>query len=488
MEKKKLLKEILKEVEIEEVCGDLEVLISGISENSKKIEPGYLFIARKGTRFDGKAFIDEAIQKGAAAVLRDSPCEKKFEGEITQIYVKDLKKFLPKIVFSFFEHPQKKLKFIGITGTNGKTSVAFFTLQLLRALKIRTACLGTIFYDLEDEVIEAKETTPSLIDLAYLFDKMVKKGITHCVMEVSSHALDQGRVSGIPFDVGVFTNLSRDHLDYHKDMESYFQAKARLFTEHLKKGASGVVSLESFYGTKLLNLLKEKRPDLRIIKTNNGDVRVKIKEISLKGMKVSIEIGEKSFEVNMKHIFAEFQGVNLGTVCGIIKALGIPEEKWIKHFGILKPPSGRFEPVRRKKESLVVVDYAHTPDALKKALISARHIAKNKVILVFGCGGNRDVEKRPQMGEIAEQFADVVILTSDNPRYEEPMKIIEDIKKGFKFKEPVVIEDRRKAISFGWSVLNSGDVLLIAGKGHENYQEIKGQRIPFSDKEEVLRL
>ncbi len=479
---KKALKEVLKGVDITEFCGDLDIFITGVTEDSREVRPGYLFIARKGTQKSGEEFIEDAIKKGAVAILKEPPVLP--EKSVTQVIVKDSKREMGKVALNFFDNPQKKLKLIGITGTNGKTSTAFFARQALEKLGVKTGYIGTVFYDV-GEKLPAKETTPSIIKLAELFNLLVKRGFEACVLEVSSHALEQRRLSELKFDVAGFTNLSRDHLDYHKDMESYYQSKKLLFTEHLIEKGGAVISFETKWGKRLLEELLSECLHVRLFPVNTDSFKVEVlgrKE----GITLLIERKEAEYKLHLSAI-GDFQRFNLGVAWGLLVCLGIEESLLPDAFSGAVSPPGRLEVVGSFNGALLVVDYAHTPSALKAALLGIRPWVKNRLILVFGCGGDRDKGKRALMGAVAEGLADLVIVTSDNPRSEDPQAIIEDILKGFKKKKPLVIPDRREAIKQAVTLLEEGDVLLVAGKGHEDYQEIKGRRVPFSDKEELLR-
>ncbi|MCX8041621.1 MAG: UDP-N-acetylmuramoyl-L-alanyl-D-glutamate--2,6-diaminopimelate ligase [Thermodesulfobacteriaceae bacterium] len=459
-----------------------KIFINGITENSKEVLPGYLFIAKRGCTLNGEDFIPEAISKGAKAILRETPPDPSFK-EVFQIQVRNLKKALFQLVFNYYEVPLDKLFLIGVTGTNGKTSVSYFTKKVLSNLGLKSAYLGTLFYELGDEILEAKETTPSLLTLGKLFQKTVKKGINTIVMEVSSHALDQDRIWGIKFDLGVFTNLSQDHLDYHLTMENYYQAKKKLFTHYLKPEGKAVISLETSYGERLAKELS----DLPKLLVNDGEIGVEILERT-EGLLLKVKSRGKEYQISTS-LVGDYQAKNLMTLWGILLALGYEEEDFIKVLKDLKNPPGRLELVAEFKEAKILIDYAHTPSALEVALKSLNPLKKNRLIVLFGCGGNRDASKRPLMGKIASELSDLVILTSDNPRFEEPLEIIKDIKKGLNHKTPYeVIPDRKLALEWALKNLKKGDILLIAGKGHENYLEIKGQRIPFSDKEEILKI
>jgi len=457
--------------------------IKGISENSKEIEDGFIFIARKGTNLDGEAFIEEAIRNGALVIIRESDINPKetYPGTI-QIQVKDIKKALSTLSFNFFENPQEKIFLIGVTGTNGKTSVSYFTKNILNLLDFKCGYIGTLFYE-TDRIIPALETTPSILKVASLLKEMVDKNFKACVIEVSSHALHQDRLLGLFFDIAAFTNLSRDHLDYHQDMENYYQAKKKLFRKYLKGNSKIVISLESEYGKRLAEELKDFSPLL----VNNGEIKGEILKKKNR-LSFKIKVKDKEYEISTQ-LLGDYQAKNLTTTLGILLAMGYKIEDLLEPIKKLKNPVGRLELVAECKGAKIFVDYAHTPEALAEALKSLSSIKENRLIVLFGCGGNRDKGKRPLMGKVASMIADGIILTSDNPRFEDPLKIIEDIEKGINSSKPYkIIPDRRSALEFAIKNLQEGDVLLVAGKGHETYQEIEGKRYPFSDQEEIFKI
>ena len=477
----KRVEELIKDIEVVETRGKVELLkgwITGVTEDSRQVKPGYIFVAKHGTKQTGEKFIPDAIKRGATVVVRESPCENSelFEN-VLQIRVRNTREALSRLVLRFFDEPQKRLTLIGITGTNGKTSVSYFLKEFLRKKGIKTGYIGTLCYEI-DKVYKALHTTPPIETLSFYLSEMVKRGFSHCVMEVSSHALSQERVCGLEFDACVFTNLSPEHLDYHSDLEDYYQAKKRLFLDYAKKNAVGVISLETEWGKRLAEEVKPLFKNL--ILTNTPEFCVK----KIKDDLLEVRIFGKVFKVSSG--LSGYQLKNLATVCGVLLGMGFPLEEVIEGIQTLSPPEGRLEKVAEYKGAKFFVDYAHTPDALKEAILSVRDFAKNRVIVVFGCGGDRDKHKRAPMGEIATTLADYAIVTSDNPRTEPPEAIIEDILKGIKGKNYEVVVDRKEAIKRAVSIAEEGDVILVAGKGHEDYQEIQGKRIPFSDRLVIL--
>ncbi|MCX7873506.1 MAG: UDP-N-acetylmuramoyl-L-alanyl-D-glutamate--2,6-diaminopimelate ligase [Caldimicrobium sp.] len=463
-----------------------ELLITGITDRAQEVKPGYLFVARRGLQHHGEEFIPLAVEKGAVAILRETPPDPAIK--VSQLQVIDPLEVGNKLVLKFYDHPEKAFTFIGITGTNGKSSVSFFLKELLKKLGYPTGYVGTLFYEIGDRE-DAQETTPSIFRLGPLLKKAVEKNIKYMVMEVSSHALDQDRIKGIKFKVAGFTNLSRDHLDYHGNMLNYYLSKKKLFTHYLEDDGWAVVSLESEFGKRLADeLLREgllSRERLLIV--NNFDIKAEILERN-PGLKLELKIREKSYRVETQ-LVGDYQAKNLVTLLGCAVALNLNLEEVINNLKNLPNPPGRLELCGKKGDALIFVDYAHTPEALEQALKSLLPLKRGRIILLFGCGGNRDPGKRPLMGRVAQKLSDVIILTSDNPRYEDPLKIIEDIKEGLNGTKPYLcIPERGEAIATAVEMLQEGDILLVAGKGHERYQEIEGKKIYFSDQEEIKRV
>lgn len=445
-----------------------------ISANSKEVQPGCIFVAIKGTQFDGHDFVEEALSKGArfALVERELPLS-----DPRIIRVEDTRKALGELASLFYGEPSKSLRVIGITGTNGKTTSTHIIESMLNTAGIKTGLMGTIYYRLGDKIYEYEgRTTPDPIKWHSTLKAMKEEGAQAVVCEVSSHALDQKRVWGTVFYAVAFTNLSQDHLDYHKTMENYFLAKARLFTEYEYEHA--LINADDPWGKRLASMAKR-------VKTygKEGDLRILDFHTDFEGSRLWVEYEGKRyiFYSNLRGTFQAYN-LSLGVLTGFM--WGLSEEVIQEGIREVRVP-GRFE-TYMGKGFVVVVDYAHTPDALEKVLLSAKALKKNRLIVVFGAGGNRDRTKRPLMGKVAESLADIVILTSDNPRFEEPMAIIEDILSGIEDRKKVLVEpDRRKAIELAIGMAQEGDVVLIAGKGHEDYQEIKGVKYPFKDSDVV---
>ncbi len=481
----KRLKDLLSSDEVlEEHKVNWDEEISGISDHSESIKEGYIFVARRGTKLNGKEFIPDALKRGARIIIKEDSIDSSLDAP--QIRLKDFKVTLGKLLSRFYDHPESSITLVGITGTNGKTSSTFFVKALSSALGVKSGYIGSIYYDV-GEVLPSRETTPSSFVLFPLLKKAKDHGIKLLALEVSSHALDQERIFGLTFSACGFTNLSRDHLDYHGNMEVYFQAKKKLFTQYVKEDGACVISFETEYGRRLFEELKASRPGLRIISVNDDFFRVALIRRT-PFLELSIEVDGKSYDVKTR-LVGDFQAKNLGVALGVLYSLGFPVDDLVKVLPTLTNPPGRLELVGEKEGAYVFVDYAHTPDALRALLESLAPIKKGRLIVLFGCGGNRDAGKRPLMGRVAEELSDLIILTSDNPRFEDPEDIIEDIKKGLTGIKPCYVwVDREVAIRSALEMLQEGDVLVIAGKGHEDYQEVQGKRYPFSDREVVKRL
>jgi len=446
----------------------------GISSNSKEVSEGYVFVAVRGTQVDGHDFVEEALQRGALYALVEREVGIK---DPRIIKVEDTRKALGELASLFYGEVSKRLKIVGITGTNGKTTTTHIIESILNKAGIKTGLMGTIYYRLGEKIYEYEgRTTPDPIKWHSTLKAMWEEGASAVVCEVSSHALDQKRIWGTDFYMVGFTNLSQDHLDYHGTMEDYFLAKARLFEEYAYTYA--VINEDDPYGKRLKAIAKNPRTYGR-----EGDLKILDFQTDFEGSRLRVEYEGKVYDF-FSNLRGNFQAYNLslGILVGFLWGL---ESQAIQEGIRQVQVPGRFE-TYKGKGFVVIIDYAHTPDALEKVLRTARALCKNRLIVVFGAGGNRDRTKRPLMGKTAEAIADLIVLTSDNPRFEEPMAIIEDILSGIENKGKVLVEqDRRKAIELAISMAQEGDVILIAGKGHEDYQEIKGVKYPFKDSEVV---
>ncbi len=453
--------------------------IFGLTDDSREVKPGWAFVACRGQSRDGHEFIAEALSRGARALITERVVAVP-EG-VALAVAPDTRAVLGELAARFYDFPAQRLTLIGITGTNGKTSVAWFVREMLRGLGQGVGLLGTIHYDLGTRRLPARETTPGCVRLHRYLAEMVRAGLTHAVMEVSSHALDQDRINPLRFQIAVFTNLSRDHLDYHRDMEAYFQAKKKLFGRYLLSQGKAVVNVSDPWGRRLALELGG-----QAIRVGEGTaLRGSIEAREPGGYRFVLEYQDRRYTLATR-LYGDFQLENLLLSVAVGLALGFPLEEIGASLSGISAPPGRLELVACYRGGLVFIDYAHTPGALASALQSLRPLVRNRLVCIFGCGGQRDRGKRPLMGEVAALLADKVVLTSDNPRGEPPEEIVAQILKGIPpTKEPEVILDRREAIYTGLKDLKEGDVLLIAGKGHEDYQEIAGIRYPFSDQEVV---
>ncbi|MFA5834955.1 MAG: UDP-N-acetylmuramoyl-L-alanyl-D-glutamate--2,6-diaminopimelate ligase [Bacteroidota bacterium] len=464
-----------------------DVKVSGIQYDSRKVQRENLFVALKGAGVDGHTFLSAAIANGAKVIVMEDdhaiPDAMCMHTGTVKIVVSNTRKALAQIAANYYGNPSAKMSMIGVTGTNGKTTTTFLIKQMLESdPKNKVGLIGTVEYAIGNEKLPATHTTPESLEMQQLFEQMVQKGCTHCVMEVSSHALQQYRVHGIDFKAAVFTNLTQDHLDYHGTMDQYFQAKKILF-DGLSSKAVAITNVDSEYGTRIVEGCKAKVITYGV--TNAADIKAENVSVSVNGFTAIID--NKPIATTL---VGRFNVYNFLGAFGIMKGLGITPEVHV--YSTLIPAPGRFDQIQSPKGWTAIVDYAHTPDALENCLQTIHDVLpqrrKNKIITIFGAGGNRDITKRPKMGAIAERLSDVMIVTSDNPRTEDPMEIISDILEGISAKaKPIVESDRGKAIAKGISIAQSGDVILVAGKGHEDYQVIGKEKIHFSDKEEILK-
>jgi UDP-N-acetylmuramyl-tripeptide synthetase len=462
----------------------LGVPLIDITADSRAVKLGSIFVAYPGTIQDGRAFIPEAIARGAAAVLwerRGFPWDERWE--VPNLGIEGLRERISEIAGHIFGNPSDALWMIGVTGTNGKTSVSQWIASACEALGRRSAVLGTLGNGLVGERTEAKNTTPDAIVLQRLLAEYLRRGARVAAMEVSSHGLDQARVAGIKYDVAVLTNLTRDHLDYHRTMEAYAEAKYRLFAARGLKSA--VVNVDDDWGRRFAERLGG--TSLATITYGEGEgsrLRASNLRLTESGVRFDVDSEWGRGEVAAPMLGA-FNAANLLAVLGSLVATGFKLDDALRAIGALQPVPGRLERLGGGEHPLVVIDYAHTPDALEKALEALRPIVGTgrKLICVFGCGGDRDTGKRPIMGATASRLADHVIVTSDNPRSEDPAQIISQVLDGIPGREAESHGDRQVAIFSGVHHARAGDVVLLAGKGHETYQEIAGARVPFSDRE-----
>lgn len=467
-----------------------DVDVSGITADSRDVKPGDVFIAYPGFTHDGRTFIQDAYDKGAKAVIFEFEDFRDPLPDIPCIPVSNLSQHVGEIAARFYRDPTRHMTVIGITGTNGKTSCTHFIAHCLQLEGIRCGVLGTLGYGFLPELYQTAHTTPDSIHLQSAFASLKREGAESIAMEVSSHALHQDRVKGTHFDIAVFTQLSRDHLDYHKNMASYAKAKELLFQQPGLR--HGVVNIDDLFGRQLVDRHHRHLNLIGYSITNRRDDRIPMivaKNIrSLKkGFRIKVQTpwGNESFR---SPLLGRFNISNLMAVLGVLGIYRIPVKVALGHMEKLRTVKGRLQQFGGRKKPLVIVDYAHTPDALGKTLVELREHCLGKLICVFGCGGNRDRGKRPKMAAIAERLADKIILTNDNPRNESPEHIIRDLKKGLKKNKNVkVLLDRARAIQYAVQKANVDDIVLIAGKGHETTQVVGEHIIPFDDAVQVKR-
>lgn len=477
------LSELLKNVKPIAVHGDIDIDIKGVNIDSRKIENGHLFIAMKGTQVDGHKFIDKAIALGATAILLEDMPET-LEDKVTYVQVKSTEEDAGKVATLFYGDPSKKLKLVGVTGTNGKTTIATLLYEMFREFGYKVGLLSTVCNYIDDKAIPADHTTPDPIELNRLLGDMVAEGCEYAFMECSSHAIHQRRINGLDFTGAIFTNLTRDHLDYHKTFENYRNAK-KMFFDDLSKNAFAITNADDKNGMIMVQNTKATIKTYSIKRM--ADFRAKILECHFEGMYLEID----GKEVGVQFI-GKFNVSNLLAVYGAAVMLGKKPEDILVALSTLKSVNGRLEPIQSPEGYTAIVDYAHTPDALENVLAAIHEVLDTKgghIITVCGAGGHRDKGKRPLMAQEAVKQSDTVILTSDNPRDEDPQAIINDMLAGLdtKQKKKVLnIVDRKEAIRTAAMMAKKGDVILVAGKGHENYQEINGVKHHFDD-HEVIR-
>ncbi len=472
------LKDLLKDIPVLDCTADLQMDIAAVCYDSRKVTPGSLFVAISGFASDGNRFIPMAMEKGAVAVVT----AKKPEGEAPYVLVESDRLALALLGCNFYGHPAKSMTMIGITGTNGKTSSTLLLKQVLeKTMGAKVGLIGTMANMVGDEVIPTERTTPESFELQGLFARMRDAGCTHVVMEVSSHAVTLERIGGVHFDIAAFTNLTEDHLDFHKTMDAYCDAKAELF----RRCDKAVVNADDVYAHRILEAAG--CPVLKTSVNGQTDLRAQKVELLSDGIRFAAKCGEEEAEIRVP-IPGRFTVYNTLTVMGIASLLGVSLDKCAAALAEVEGVKGRIEVVPTPGTAYtVLIDYAHTPDGLENVLLSVRDFCKGRVISVFGCGGDRDPIKRPIMGQIGVKLSDIAVITSDNPRTEDPAAIIKDILKGVKPDdgEYVVVEDRRTAIRYAMDIAKKDDIIILAGKGHETYQDIGGKKYHLDEREEV---
>lgn len=476
------LKDLLNKVNILKLIGQETVEVSGIQIDSRLIETGQLFVAVRGTQTDGHAYIEKAVEKGACAVVCETWPDTLHEG-VTYVQVKNSEEIVGQLATTFYGDPTSKLELVGVTGTNGKTTIATLLYKLFRHFGYKVGLLSTVCNYIDDEAIPTDHTTPDPITLNRLLGRMADEGCKYVFMEVSSHSVAQHRIGGLTFAGGIFTNLTRDHLDYHKTVENYLKAK-KAFFDYLPKEAFALTNLDDRNG---LVMTQNTRARVATYSLRSlCDFKGKVLEDGFEGMLLDIN----HVEVNVQFI-GRFNASNLLAVYGAACLLGKKPEDVLVGLSTLRPVAGRFDSLRSPRGYTAIVDYAHTPDALENVLRAIHEVlnGRGQVLTVVGAGGNRDKGKRPLMAQEAVKQSDRVLITSDNPRFEEPQAIIDDMLAGLdkeQLRKVVSIVDRREAIRTACLLAQPGDVILVAGKGHENYQDVQGVKHHFDDKE-VLR-
>lgn len=477
------LEYLIKGLQTKDVIGNLQTEITGVNIDSRRIEEGHLFIAVKGTQVDGHTYINKAIEKGAHAIL----CEvipTDIVNNVTYIQVDNTELSVGQIATTFYGNPTQKMKLVGVTGTNGKTTIATTLYNMFRHMGHKVGLLSTVVNYIDGEAIPTEHTTPDPITLNQLLAKMVEAGCEYAFMEVSSHSIVQNRIGGLQFVGGIFTNITRDHLDYHKTFDNYIKAKKQFF-DNLPSDAFAITNIDDKNG---LVMMQNTNATIKTYSVNQvADFKAKIIECHFEGMYLDIN----GREVGVQFI-GKFNVSNLLAVYGTAVMLGKDPQDVLIAMSAMKSVSGRLDAISSPKGYTAVIDYAHTPDALENVLNAIHGVleGKGQIITVCGAGGNRDKGKRPLMAKEAVKQSDKVIITSDNPRFEEPQDIINDMLAGLNEEDMtkvVSIADRREAIRIACMMAQKGDVILIAGKGHEDYQDIKGVKYHFDDKEEVSK-
>jgi UDP-N-acetylmuramoyl-L-alanyl-D-glutamate--2,6-diaminopimelate ligase len=463
------------------VIGGVDRDVESIAYDSRRVQRNSLFVALRGEKSDGHNFIDQAIEKGASVIVVEREISL---ARATCLVVEDTRPALADLSAAFFGNPSRKLKMVAVTGTNGKTTTTFLLKHICERASLPCGLIGTVRYEIGERILPAVRTTPEALDLQELLAQIVNAGCRAATMEVSSHALAQERTRGIEWDVAVFTNLTQDHLDFHGTMENYFEAKAKLFeglaSQERKKRATAIINIDDRYGEKLIERIAGRIPTITCGMSVRADFRASNYRTEFAGTSYQLDAKGRSYLVRVP-LIGRFNVANSMAALAAASALGIPVRDAVLSLSRSPQVPGRLELVPAKRQFQIFVDYAHTPDALLNVMKTLRELGPRKLIVVFGCGGDRDREKRPLMGRVVEQLADHAIITSDNPRKEDPDAIISRVEKGFRSNRYEKITDRAEAIAHAISLAQSRDVILIAGKGHETYQEFADHTIPFDD-------
>ena len=476
-----LLKTLVPAIPIRKIIGTIDRPVESIAYDSRRVQRNGMFVALRGEKSDGHQFIGQAIEKGASVIVAER------EGShprATFLVVENTRAALADLSAAFYRYPARKLKLAAVTGTNGKTTTTFLTKHICEAAGLRCGLIGTVRYEIGERVLPAIRTTPESLDLVELLAQIRDAGCRAAAMEVSSHALAQDRTRGLEWNVAVFTNLTQDHLDFHGTMMSYFDAKAKLFTQlgaqQKKRKPMAVVNIDDRYGEQLLDKIDKNVAVITYGRGARADFRASNPRVEFSGTSYQLEAGGKSYLVRVP-LIGRFNVLNSVAALAAANALGISLRDAVLSIGKSSQIPGRLELVPAKRQFQVFVDYAHTPDALRNVLRTLRELEPHRLIAVFGCGGDRDRQKRPMMGDIVDQYADYAIITSDNPRTEDPNAILAEIEKGFRSSRYEKIVDRTEAIGRAVALAQPRDIVLIAGKGHENYQEFADYTVPFDD-------
>jgi UDP-N-acetylmuramoyl-L-alanyl-D-glutamate--2,6-diaminopimelate ligase len=476
------LKTLLAAITPRQVIGPVDRVVESIAYDSRRVQRNGLFVALRGEKSDGHQFIEQAVEKGATVIVTEREVQ---SPRATGVVVENTRSALADLAGAFYQQPARRLKLAAVTGTNGKTTTTFLIKHICEKAGMRCGLLGTVRYEIADRVLPAVRTTPESLEVYDLLAQMVNAGCKAAALEVSSHALTQERVRGLEWDVAVFTNLTQDHLDFHGTMENYFEAKAKLFTElaaqKSKTNATAVINIDDRSGAQLVDRLsKQKVPVITYGVGAQADFRASNYHAEFAGTSYQLDAHGKSYLVRVP-LIGRFNVANSMAALAAVSSMGISLRDAVLSLGRSPQVPGRLEAVPAKRQFQIFVDYAHTPDALLNVLKTARELSPRKLIVVFGCGGDRDKQKRPLMGRVADENADFSIITSDNPRKEDPDAIIAEAEKGFRSDRYEKIADRAKAIARAIELAQPRDIVLIAGKGHEAYQEFADHTVPFDD-------
>jgi len=475
------LKTLAAAISPRQIIGPLDRVVEGIAYDSRRMQRNFLFVALRGEKSDGHQFIDQVIEKGASVIVTEQEVQ---QARATCIVVENTRHALADLGAAFYERPARRLKMAAVTGTNGKTTTSFLLKHICEKAGLRCGLLGTVRYEIGDRVLPAVRTTPESLDIQDLLAQMVDAGCKAAAMEVSSHAIAQDRTRGLEWDVAVFTNLTQDHLDFHGTMESYFEAKAKLFTglaeQKSKTNPLAVINIDDRYGAQLVDRLEKKVPVITYGMGARADFRASNYHAEFGGTSYQLDARGKSYLVRVP-LIGRFNVANSMAALAAAGGLGINLREAILSLSRSPQVPGRLEAVPAKRQFQVFVDYAHSDDALLNVLRTLRELSPRRLIVVFGCGGDRDRQKRPLMGRVVDENADLGIITSDNPRKEDPDAIIAEVEKGFRSDHYEKISDRAKAIARAIELAQPRDIVLIAGKGHEAYQEFTDHTVPFDD-------